>query len=73
MGRLTRAYKTEGEDMHWHINGQRKGMGTLEATYVPSSGSLTVLVHDNRIGAWAVELCEKLAKDIQKRSMQSSS
>ena len=48
MGRLIRRYKTEGENLHWHTTGLKKGMGTVEVTYLPSTGTLSVLVHDNR-------------------------
>jgi hypothetical protein len=67
MGRLVREYKTSGENLHWHITGLKKGMGTVEVTYLPSSGTLTVLVHDNRRGIWAGQAYERLAKRIQKR------
>lgn len=67
MGRLVRRYKTEGENLHWHITGLKKGMGTVEVTYLPSSGTLTVLVHDNRRGTWAGQAYEKLAQKIEKR------
>ncbi len=67
MGRLARRYKTEGENLHWHITGLKKGMGTVEVTYLPSSGTLTVLVHDNRRGIWAGRAYEKLAQKIEKR------
>ena len=67
MGRLVRRYKTEGENSHWHITGLRKGMGTVEVTYLPSSGTLTVLVHDNRRGNWAGQAYERLARKIEKR------
>ena len=66
MGRLVRPFKTEGENMHWHIGGVRKGMGTVEVTYLPSSGRLTVLVHDNRRGVWAGRAYENLALEIKK-------
>ncbi len=56
MGRLVRKYRTAGEDMHWHITGRSKGAGTVEVTYLPSVGKLTVLVHENRIGLWAGEV-----------------
>ncbi|HET7404565.1 MAG TPA: hypothetical protein VFJ63_00440 [Candidatus Bathyarchaeia archaeon] len=46
MGRLARRYKSEGDDMHWHLTGLRDGMGTVEITYVPSATLLTVLVHE---------------------------
>ena len=65
MGRLVRRFKTEGENMHWHIVGLRKGMGTVEVTYLPSSGRLTVLVHDNRRGVWAGRAFENLAHEIK--------
>ena len=67
MGRLVRRYKTEGESLHWHITGLKKGMGTVEVTYLPSSGKITVLVHDNRRGTWAGEAYQKLAQKIEKR------
>jgi hypothetical protein len=66
MGRLVRPYRTEGESLHWHIAGQRKGMGTVEVTYLPSTGKLTVLVHDNRRGVWAGRAYEDLADEIEK-------
>ena len=72
MGRLTRSYKTEGENMHWHISGEKKGMGTVEVTYIPSTGRLTVLVHDNRRGAWAGTAYEELARDIRRVAKLSS-
>ena len=31
MGRLVRRYKTEGENIHWHITGLKKGMGTVKS------------------------------------------
>ena len=68
MGRLVRSYKTEGENMHWHIVGRRKGMGTVEVTYLPSSGRLMVLVHDNRRGFWAGQVYENLLHEIEERS-----
>ncbi len=67
MGRLVRRYKTEGENLHWHITGLKKGMGTVEVTYLPSSGTLTVLVHDSRRGIWAGQAYERLAQKIEKR------
>ena len=66
MGRLVRPYKTKGENMHWHIAGLRKGMGTVEVTYSPSSGKLTVLVHDNRRGFWAGTAYKELARQLTK-------
>jgi hypothetical protein len=71
MGRLVRRYKTEGESLHWHIAGPRKGMGTVEVTYLPSTGNLTVLVHDNRRGVWAGQAYEDLADEIEKRKTVS--
>ncbi len=67
MGRLVRQYKTSGENMHWHITGLKKGMGTVEVTYLPSSRTLIVLVHDNRRGIWAGEAYERLAEKIDNR------
>ena len=66
MGRLVRRYKTPGEHMHWHISGFRKGMGTFEVTYLPLSGRLTVLVHDNRRGTWAGQVYKTMAREIEK-------
>ena len=66
-GRLVRAYRTKGENWHWHIVGLRKGMGTVEVTYIPSTGSLTVLVHDNRRGFWAGEAHKDLIQEIKER------
>jgi hypothetical protein len=66
MGRLVRRYKTKGENMHWHIAGLRKGMGTVEVTYSTSSGKLTVLVHDNRRGFWAGTAYKELAGQLTK-------
>ena len=68
MDRLVRRYRTEGENMHWHIAGDRKGMGTLEVTYIPSTGKLTVLVHENRRGYWAGQAYADLAHDIEEHS-----
>ncbi len=65
MGRLVRRYKTEGENVHWHIAGAEKGMGTVEVTYLPSSGGLTVSVHDNRRGFWAGQAFENLARKLE--------
>lgn len=67
MGRLIRQYKTSGENLHWHITGLKKGMGTVEVTYLPSSRTLIVLVHDNRRGIWAGQACDRLAQKIKKR------
>jgi hypothetical protein len=66
MGRLARQYKTEGEAMHWHISGQKKGMGTVEVTYTPSDGKLTILVHENRRGLWAGHAYRGLVREITK-------
>jgi len=66
MGRLVRPYKTSGENIHWHIRGSRKGMGTIEVTYLPSSGELSVLVHDNRQGHWAGQAYVELARRLEK-------
>jgi len=41
-------------------------MGTVEVTYVPSKGRLTVLVHDNRRGFWAGEAYENLAEKMKR-------
>ena len=71
MGRLVRAYKTEGENLHWHIAGRQKGMGTVEVSYFPSNGILKVLVHDNRVGSWAGEAHRGLAEEL-KRLFSSS-
>ena len=65
MGRLVRRHETKGESMHWHIAGRTKGMGTVEATYLPSTGRLTVLVHDNRRGFWAGQAYKELASEIR--------
>jgi hypothetical protein len=70
-GRLARSYKTKGENMHWHIVGRRKGMGTVEVTYLPSTGRLMVLVHDNRRGFWAEQAYEDLLHEIQERTPKS--
>ena len=67
MGRLVRRYKTEGENIHWHITGLKKGMGTVEVTYLPSTGALTVLVHDNRRGVWAGHAYESLTQEIKNK------
>jgi diadenosine tetraphosphate (Ap4A) HIT family hydrolase len=67
-GRLVRSYKTEGENMHWHIVGRRKGMGTVEVTYLPSSGRLMVLVHENRRGFWAEQVYEKLLREVEEHA-----
>jgi len=67
MGRLVRRYKTSGENLHWHITGRKKGMGTVEVTYLPSSGTLTVLFHDNRRGTWAGQAYDRLAQKIEKK------
>jgi hypothetical protein len=64
MGRLARPYKSRGDGMHWHLSGIEKGMGTVEVTYLPSSGKLTVLVHDNRRGKWAGRAYKLLAQEI---------
>lgn len=66
MGRLVRRYKTQGEHMHWHISGVGKGTGTVEVTYLPSNGRLTVLVHDNRRGTWAGQAYKTMAREIGK-------
>lgn len=66
MGRLVRRYKTRGENIHWHISGIRKGMGTVEVTYLPSSGKLTVLVHDNRRGTWAGQVYKTMSREMEK-------
>jgi len=71
MGRLVRGYKTEGENMHWHLTGLKKGMGTVEVTYAPSLGTLAVLVHDNRRGFWAGQAYQRLAREIMKRTRES--
>ena len=67
MGRLVRRYKASGENLHWHITGRKKGMGTVEVTYLPSSGTLTVLFHDNRRGTWAGQAYDRLAQKIEKK------
>jgi diadenosine tetraphosphate (Ap4A) HIT family hydrolase len=64
-GRVVRSYKTEGENLHWHIVGRRKGMGTVEVTYLPTSGRLMVLVHDNRRGFWAAQAYGDLLHEIE--------
>jgi hypothetical protein len=71
MGRFVRRYKTEGENMHWHIAGLKKGMGTVEVTYTPSVGMVTVLVHDNRLGLWAGQAYLRLAREIKKRTKEA--
>ncbi len=71
MGRLVRSYKTEGENMHWHIKGLKTGMGTVEITYLPSAGRVAVLVHDNRKGFWAGRAYLSLAREITKRTGQT--
>ncbi len=65
MGRLVRRYRTKGESMHWHIAGAHQGAGTIEVTYLPSSGKLTVLVHDNRRGSWAGHAYKDLAHEVE--------
>ena len=64
MGRLVRSYKTEGENLHWHLRGLKKGMGTVEVTYTPSVGTISVLVHDNRQGFWAGQAYLRLSREI---------
>jgi len=66
MGRLARPYRTSGESMHWHIRGLEKGMGTVEVTYLPSNGGLSILVHDNRQGYWAGQAYLELAGRLEK-------
>jgi hypothetical protein len=66
MGRLARHYKTKGEAMHWHISGQKKGIGTVEVTYLPSDGKLTIMVHENRRGLWAGHAYKGLVLEIKK-------
>jgi len=41
-------------------------MGTVEVTYLPSNGRITVLVHDNRQGFWAREAYKNLAEEMKK-------
>ena len=48
-------------------------MGTVEVTYVPSSGRLTVLVHDNRRGNWAGKAYEDLSHEIHEQTRIRSS
>jgi len=67
MGRLVGRYKTLGENLHWHITGLKKGMGTVEVTYLPLSGTVTVLVHDNRRGIWAGRAYDRLAQKFVKK------
>jgi hypothetical protein len=69
MGRLMRRYKTAGENLHWHVTGRMKGMGTVEITYLPSNGILTVLVHDNRRGQWARDAYKALARELEKSEL----
>jgi hypothetical protein len=71
MGRLVRRYKTEGENMHWHLKGLRKGMGTVEVTYLPSAGTAAVIVHENRKGFWAGRAYLRLALEIKKKTRQT--
>jgi hypothetical protein len=71
MGRLVRSYKTRGENMHWHVTGLKKGMGSVEVTHTPSVGTLTVLVHDNRRGLWAGQAYLRLAREIAKRTKET--
>jgi hypothetical protein len=71
MGRFVRRYKTAGENMHWHIAGLKKGMGTVEVTYTPSVGMLTVLVHDNRRGLWAGQAYLRLAREVTERTKET--
>ena len=52
--------------MHWHIRGLEKGMGTVEVTYLPSNGGLSILVHDNRQGYWAGQAYLELAGRLEK-------
>ncbi len=66
MGRLVRKYKTPGESMHWHINGGAKGMGTVEVTFNPPIGTVTVVVHDNRRGFWAERAYRSLGEEVKK-------
>ena len=67
MGRLVRRFKTSGDNLHWHITGLKKGMGTVEVIHLPSDGTLTVLVHDNRRGTWAGRAYDRLAQKIEKK------
>jgi len=71
MGRLVRSYSTEGENMHWHVTGLKKGMGTVEVTYTPSVGTIAVLVHDNRRGLWAGQAYLRLAREIMRRTKET--
>jgi hypothetical protein len=71
MGRFVRSYKTEGENMHWHVTGLKKGMGTVEVTYTSSAGALVVLVHDNRRGLWAGKAYSALAREVAKRTIEA--
>jgi len=71
MGRLVRRYRTEGENMHWHVTGLEKGMGTVEVSYAPSLGILLVLVHDNRQGLWARQAYLRLSREIMKRAKET--
>jgi len=41
-------------------------MGTVEVTYLPSKGRLTVLVHDNRQRFWAGEAYKNLAEKMKR-------
>ena len=59
--------------MHWHIAGHRRGMGTVEVTYLPSIGKLTVSVHDNRRGFWAGRVYEKLVPEIEEQAKPATS
>ena len=64
-GRLARIYKTKGASMHWHITGLITGMGTVEITYDPETGTAEVSVHDNRRGYWALSASRDLAKALR--------
>jgi hypothetical protein len=55
--------------MHWHIGGRRKEMGTVEVTYIPSSGRLAVLVHENRRGIWAEQAYKGLFHKMKRASL----
>src|SRR3989442_11739751 len=66
-GTTSPTIQISGENLHWHITGLKKGTGTVEVTYQPSSRTLTVLVHDNRRGTWAGQAYQRLAQKIEKR------
>jgi hypothetical protein len=60
----SRTLRTIQDSTHWHMT-RGRGSGTMEFTFDPRARRVTIAVHDNRRGQWAVTAAESVSRRLQ--------